>query len=92
MMPTIGRIIHVYEPLNDQCLGAIVTANDYGRGVVPTVYCTVFSPHGSSTDAARRMVLPDQGTWHDPRDCHQDVPRDPANDPIWADLPEHGGG
>jgi len=72
MLPTIGRIIHVYEPLNDQCLAAIVTALDYDvRIAVPTVYCTVFPPHGARDDAAGRMILSEQGTWHDPRDCHQ---------------------
>jgi hypothetical protein len=71
MMPTIGRIIHVYEPLNDQCVAAIVTAVDYGRGAVDTVYATVFPPHGAMSDSARRITLPEDGTWHDPRDCHQ---------------------
>lgn len=71
MMPTIGRIIHVYEPLNDQCVAGIVTAVDYGARVpVPTVYATILPPHGPANEVARRVTLPDQGSWHDPRDCH----------------------
>jgi hypothetical protein len=70
MTPTIGRIIHVYEPLNDQCLAAIVTAVDYGRSTPMTVYATVFPPHGSMTDSARRLTITEAGgSWHDPRDC-----------------------
>jgi len=71
MMPTIGRIIHVYVAPTDQCLAAIVTALDDGHHVpVPIVYCTVFPPHGVRDDAAGRLILPHDGTWHDPRDCH----------------------
>jgi len=69
MTPTIGRSIHVYEPINDQCVAAIVTALDYGRSTPFTVYATIFTPHGSMNDSARRVVLPEQGTWHDPREC-----------------------
>lgn len=67
MVPTIARIIHVYESLTGECLAAIVTSVDYQPEL--TFTCTVFASNGAHQEAARRIAHP--SAWHDPRECPQ---------------------
>lgn len=77
--PSIGRIIHVramVAPTTVNCIAAIVTTevDEYRMGSLPSFMgfeFTLFAPHGSTLDAARRGApLPvDSADWHDPRDC-----------------------
>lgn len=79
MLPSIGRIIHVralVAPTSVRCVAAIVTTEvgEYRLGSLPTFEgfeFTIFSPHGSVLDAARRgaPLAVNSKDWHDPREC-----------------------